>query len=224
MSASVGYVGKAVNEQREVVGAQADARTEAMWGPIDGEVVDYDAATQTATVRPLYKPMHNGKPVDMPELQKVPINFPRSGQGAITHPVPAGTRVRLTPMMRSSELYHTEDNGEPSDTRSFALSDMEASLTGGDPLTSPLQNVDPDNTHIRANAEGTFGLRISPDGKFMHEGAEGDIYALVHEAVGLCEEGFTLLATEPALVHTAEYATIASSLGVIAGKLGAMQL
>jgi hypothetical protein len=220
----VGYIGKTINASREVIAQQAISERESMWGPIDGEIVDYDASTQTATVQPLYKPRHNGKPIDMPELVKVPVNFPRTGSGAITSPLPAGTRVRLTPQMRNSELYHTEDNGEAFDQRSFALSDMEASIAGGDPLTQPLENVDPDVWHMRFNADGTHGIKGHPDGRFKIEGNQGNVYELIGDAVEQAQIGFDALSTEPTLIHTATYAGVAAALDSILGKLRAMQL
>lgn len=171
-----GHLGKTTNWSRDVTGAQVQAEREEMWGPINGEVVSYDEKSGTATVKPLYRPIHNGKPIDMPDMYEVPIEFPRSGISAITFPVPPGTKVRLTPMMRSDELYDADGKGEPSDRRSFHPADMKASLIGGDSLAAPLEGVDPDNTHLRFSADGRFGIRGSPDGKFKIEGAEGNLY------------------------------------------------
>lgn len=219
-----GYLGKSTNLPDDIRGAVAQAERESQWGPIDGKVTAYDHEKGTVDVQPLYKPRHNGKNIDMPELKKVPMRFPRSGSGAITHPIPVGTRVRLTPQMRSGENYHTEDDGSASDTRSFSLSDMEATLDGGDSLTDPLQNVDTENTHVRADPEGQYGIRLNKTGKIAIEGNQGNIYDLVQEAVDLCSEGFELLGTEPTLVHMAEYAAIGAQLDAIASKLAAMSL
>lgn len=221
---TVGYIGKTTNWTEDYIGAHVQEGINGLWGPIDGEVVSYDAATQTATVQPLYRPVFDGEPTTMPELYEVPIEFPRTGNSAITSPVPAGTRVRLTPMMRSAENYDTEDDGEPSDTRAFHLSDMRASITGGDSLTSPLPNVDPDNLHIRANAEGTYGLKASPDGKFEITGAQGNVYELYNDAIDECQKIADALKDEPALTKIAVYAAAATALGTILGKLRAMQL
>ena len=174
-----GYLGKTTNRQHEVVGAQAQSEREDILGPMPGKVVAYHPERGTVDVQPLFKRRKwDGSLLEYPVLLDVPIDFPRSGNSAITHPVPVGTRVILTPMMRSSENYETEDEGSPSDARSFNLSDMRASLTG-DSLKNPLPNVDPDNTHIRFDAEGQYGIRGSPDGKFKIEGSEGNIYEML---------------------------------------------
>lgn len=159
----------------------AQDEREDMLGPMPGEVVAYHPERGTVDVQPLFKKWipSAGKNIDYPVLSDVPLDQPRSGNSAITHPVPVGTRVMLTPMMRSGENYEAEGDGSPSDRRSFNLSDMRASLSGGDSLSSPLPNVDPDNTHIRFDPEGQFGLRGSPDGKFKIEGAEGNLYDII---------------------------------------------
>lgn len=180
-----GLLGKTTNLSRDVVGQTAQTEREAMWGPIPGEIVSYDAAKGTATVQPLYKPRHNGKAVEMPQLLEVPVDLPRTGNAGITFPIPAGTKVMLTPSMRSMESYDEGADGAASDSRSFHLSDMRASIAGGDSLSDPLPNADPDNTHIRFSPDGAFGMRGSPDGKVAIEGAEGNIYKLLAEAIRL---------------------------------------
>lgn len=180
-----GYLGKTTNLSREVIGQQAQSEREDQWGEIDGEVVAFDAAKQTATIQPLYKPRFNGKAVDMPQLLEVPVRFPRAGGGGVTYPVQAGDKVTLRPKMRSSENYHTDGDGAASDNRSFNLSDMEAYLDGGESLTDPIQGFDPDNTHVRADPEGNFGLRMSQSGKVKLDGSEGNIYTLLAQAIRL---------------------------------------
>jgi hypothetical protein len=179
VSSTSGYLGKQTNWDVDAFGEQSQSTKEELWGPMDGEIVDYDAAAGTATVKPLYKPLHNGEPVDMQNLYEVPIELPRTASAGLTMPIPAGTKVRLTPQMRSSENYDTDNNGAPSDARSFHLSDMRASITGGDSLTAPMPNVDPDNTHIRFDPEGNFGIKGSPDGKFKIQGSEGNLYDII---------------------------------------------
>ncbi len=219
-----GRVGKTTNRPTDVIGTMTTDERESQWGAIDGEIVDYDAAKGTATVKPLYKPLHNGKPVDMPNLLEVPVRFQRGGKGAITFPVQPGDKVRLSPGMRSGENYHADGDGAPSDARSFNLSDMEASLIGGESLNDPLPNVDPNNMHMRFNPDGTYGIRGSADGKIAIEGSEGNIYSLVADAADLAAEGFEKLGTEATLTHMAEYASIGAQLRTIADKLAAMKI
>ena len=182
---SAGFLGKQTNWQDDVRGASQNAERLSQWGEIDGKIVSFDPIKQTATIKPLHKPVFNGKAVDMPDLFEVPVRFPRTGKGAVTYPVGADDMVVLRPKMRSSENYHEKGDGEPSDARSFSLADMEAHLDGGEPLTDPIKNFDTENTHIRADAEGNYGVRLSPTGKIKIEGSEGDIYSILSEFLEL---------------------------------------
>lgn len=220
----VGLLGKTTNLSRDVVGQQAQSEREAIWGEIEGEIRSFDAKTQTATIQPLYKPKHNGKVIDMPELLEVPVRFTRGGNGAITFPVKAGDRVTLRPKMRSSEKYHDEDDGEASDARSFNLSDMEAYLDGGESLTDPIPNFDGANAHFRFDPDGKYGVRGSKDGKIKIEGNQGNIYDLLARVTELLEETNGWLKQEPELIYKAQYAAIEAETSEIAGKLRAMQL
>lgn len=174
-----GYQGKRTNQQRDIIGRQILNENKNQWGPIPGEIISYDAATSTATVQPLYKPRLNGEAVDMPQLYEVPVDLPRTGSAGMTFPIPAGTKVMLSPAMRSMDNYEAGEGGEPFDGRTFHLADMRASIAGGDSLSDPLPNVDPDNTHIRFSPDGAFGIKGSPDGKFRIDGAEGNLYDLI---------------------------------------------
>lgn len=206
---SMGYRGKTTNLNREVTATQAQSEREAMLGEIPGEIKSFDAAKQTATIQPLYKPLHNGQPIDMPELLDVPVRFPRGGYGALTSPIQPGDRVTLRPMMRSTENYHSGEDYTPSDTRSMSLSDMEAHLDGGEPLTDPIENFDNENAHWRFNKDGSHGIRGSHDGKVAIQGKEGDIYDLLVQVV-------ELLGTEPGLVHREQYEDIGEKLRAMA--------
>lgn len=181
----VGYLGKHTNLGRDVTGSQVQAERDSMWGPIPGEIVTYDAAAGTATVRPLYKPVHNGKPVDMPDLYEVPVDQPRTNGMGMTFPIPAGTKVMLSPQMRAFEDYEEGEDGVPTDARSFHLSNMRASLSGGDSLSDPLPGADADNFHLRFNGSGSFGMKGSPDGKFQLNGAQGNVFDILAEVVEL---------------------------------------
>ena len=50
---TVGRIGKTTNRFEDIIGAEVTAEREDTWGPMPGEVVNFDPATQTATVRPL---------------------------------------------------------------------------------------------------------------------------------------------------------------------------
>lgn len=157
-----GYLGKVTNWGREIVGSQAQAEREAQWGEIPGEIVDFDAAKQTATIKPLYKPKHNGKVVDMPNLLEVPVRFPRVGGFMMTCRVKPGDKVTLRPQMRSSENYHDSGDGSASDSRSFSLADYEAFLDGGESLQSPIEDFNADEMELRSD-DGKTLVQLGDD-------------------------------------------------------------
>lgn len=220
---SAGRQGKTTNWEDDVIGTKLTEERNSMWGEIPGQIVAFDPQKQTATVKPLYKPKFNGKAVEMPDLLEIPVRFPRAGKGGMTYPVAAGDRVTLRPQMRSTENYHGEDDGEASDARSFNLSDMEAHLDGGESLSDPIQNFDNENTHVRFNEDGSYGIRGSQDGKIKIEGSEGNIYDLLATVVELlAEDGLNVLSGSSAgngiheLQHKAQYAEIAAKLRAMA--------
>lgn len=219
---SVGRQGKTTNWADDAVGKKILDERQSMWGEIPGKIVAFDPAKQTATIQPLYKPKVNGKPIAMPELLEVPVRFPRAGFGGITFPVQTGDRVTLRPQMRSSENYHTDDDGSASDARSFNLSDMEAFLDGGESLSDPIPNFDNMNAHFRFSPDGNYGMRGSKDGKIKIEGKEGNIYDLLVQVVELLAQDTLQInygssaGSGHQLQYKAQYAAIAEKLRAMA--------
>lgn len=184
----MGARGKTTNDERERVAVQAQSEREAMFGEMPGRIVAFNSENQTVTVQPTYKPVHNGEAVDMPELQEVPIRFPKMGGFVITTPVKVGDMVSLRPQMRSGEEYHTGGSHEsPNETRSMSLSDMEAFLDGGEPLTDPIGGFNSENMEIRTNG-GFPKIEIS-------EG--GSIKLMVSESVHIVMNGSGITLTAP---------------------------
>ncbi|QQM29287.1 hypothetical protein JET14_13215 [Martelella lutilitoris] len=218
-----GYIGKATNRPEDTIGQIAEGERNAMWGPIPGEVLDYDAASGTATVRPLYKwTGPDGQAIDLPDLFEVPVDQPRTGNAGLTFPVPAGTRVMLTPQMRATEAYEGGSDATATDARAFHLSTMRASLAGGDSLSSALPGADGDNTHLRFSTSGEFGIKGSPDGKIQMTGAEGDIIDLLAE---VCETLGVLTTTVSSGSSAGTWPiTQQAALAALAARLRAMVL
>lgn len=202
---SVGYRGKTTNLPRENNSAIAQGERESAWGNMTGTIVSFDPGTQTASVQPDYKPIHDGTPVTMPQLDEVPVRFSRAGGFIITKPVKAGDKVELRPQIRSSEEYHAGGDYTPDrDTRTYSLSDMEAHLDGGEPLSDPIANFNNTNMEIRSK-DGQFKIEMSEDGKFKIQGKEGNAFELL-------TEGFEKLGQEPTLIYKDDYAEIGAKL------------
>ena len=180
-----GYLGKTTNDARDVNGAVAQSEREAAMGEMPGRIVSVSADGKTATVQPLYKPKFNGVPTAMPELQEVPLRQNLMGGVGITVPVKPGQNVTLRPQMRSQDNYHKDGDGAASDARSFHLSDMEAHIAGGESLKDPLAGYDPNNVHIRANADGSKGIKLTPEGKLEVQGPEGNLLNILADFMEL---------------------------------------
>lgn len=220
---SRGYIGKVAHVTREATAVQSDAAVETKWGEIPGEILSYDAAMQTASIRPLYTIPFAGQQIAPPDLEQVPIRFARAGFGALTFPVQIGDKVTLRPMMRSTDKWHTEgEYTHDDDARYSDLSDMEAHLDGGEPLTEPMQNVDPQHTHLRFSADGNYGIRGDNSGdirqtaeRFALEGNSGELVDLMAQ---LCEKLSADIDTG------GDTMGFAGDYAIIGAKLRAMQL
>lgn len=215
---SMGYRGKTTNAGRENTAVQAQVEREAQWGEITGKIVSFDPSTQLASIQPDYKPIHNGEPVDMPELAEVPVRFQKAGGFTITTPIKPGDKVTLRPQMRSSEEFHTGgDYNSPNDARGQSLSDMEAFLDGGEPASDPIPNFNNTNLEIRT-ANGDFKIEMSEDGKFKIDGAQGNIYDLLAQVVELLASDTLVInygssaGSGHQLEHQGQYADIAGKL------------
>lgn len=215
---SIGTRGKATNAPREASSVQVQSERESMLGEMPGEVVSFDPVSQTISVKPLYRPQHSEGLLTMPTLQEIPVRFPRLGGFVITTPVNAGDKVTLRPQMRSTENYHSSGSHESNgDSRSFALSDMEAYIDGGEPLTDPIPQFNAQNLEIRSS-DGGFKIEMSPDGGFKMKGSEGDIFDLMAQVVehlasdGLDVKTGSSLGTNHALQHQTVYAELAAKL------------
>lgn len=219
---SVGRIGKTTNSPDDVIGQAIADERKAMWGEIPGEIVSFDAVSQTATIKPLYSPKFNGKPITMPDLLEVPVRMMRAGGGGVTFPVGAGDKVTLRPLMRSTENYLDGGDGTASDDRSFNLSDMEAHLDGGEPLTDPIQGFDANNVHVRFDPAGEYGLKGSADGKVKLTGSEGNIYGMLARLAEILAEHETNV-TAGSSAGTYSH-TLAGEAAAIAAKLRAMEL
>lgn len=220
---SMGYRGKTTNAPRENTAVQAQSERESMWGEMTGTIVSFDPATQTASVKPDYKPRHNGQPVEMPQLDEVPVRFPRAGGFVITTPVKPGDKVALRPQMRSSEEFHTGGDYTPvGDARSFSLSDMEAFLDGGEPLSNPIPSFNSSNMEIRS-ADGQFAIEMSEDGKFKMRGAEGNWFDLLAQLAELLAAD-TLKINYGSSAGSGHELQFKAQYAEIAGKLRGMAL
>ena len=178
-----GHIGKVTNSERTKAELAARRDREDQLGPIRGEIVSFDPETQTATIRPkVVKKDVEGNDLMPPDLEEVPIDFPNAGGGRLTSPVRIGDQVILTPSARSTEA---DEDGRAPDTRSLSLSDMRATVTGGNMPGEGMKGFDADNTHLGFDDDGKYGLRGNGEGKAAMDIAQGELLDLLAQALEL---------------------------------------
>ena len=114
----------------DVILAAMDARLQSVWTAIPGRVVDYNANEQSATIQPIVRHAYtdeegNRIPETLPQIHRVPIVFPGSGQYSITWPVSAGDVVLVVFAAQSIDrwLARGGTDVDPGDDRRHHLSD-----------------------------------------------------------------------------------------------------
>lgn len=216
-----GLTGKYTNGAEDGVGSVAQAERDSTWGPIPGKTVG-SWNGRTVSVQPTYKLTVDTEKLDMPVLYEVPLDQPMTANGGMTFPIPEGTPVMLTPQMRALEGFEEGGDANATDARSFHVSTMRASITGGESLSQDIANLDLENVHLRFNASGSFGLKGSPDGKFQLTGAQGDVIDLLAE---VCETLGVLTTTVSSGSSTGIWPiTQQAALAALAARLRAMVL
>lgn len=223
---SAGYIGKTTNSPVTTRATTARTTVEESMGEIPGEIMEFDPATQTAKIQPLFQLVINGTQLRMPPLEQVPVRFHTGGNGALTYPVKVGDKVTLRPQMRSTDLYHTDASEVPNDARYCDISDMEAHLDGGESVKEPIQSFDASRVHLRFAQGGEYGIRGNAQGevtieitKWAVNGAAGNFVDILTQVVEkLAMDGLNVKYGSSAGVGTHElqfksdYAALAAQL------------
>lgn len=163
----------ATPEFEQVIRDAMESRLVELHTSLPAEVVEYDAATQSATVRPCIKRKYpDGRVVELPVIQKVPVWHPRVGSAVIHLPVVAGAVGWLHFSERSIEVW-LEKGGcqDPLDPRKHSLSDA-IFYPGGYPFTDPATVGDEAAIEIRNGTGSPVELRIRADGKVSIKATE----------------------------------------------------
>lgn len=141
---------------------------------LPGIVKSYDRATQTAKIQPALKRKYtDGRIVDLPIINKVPIIFPRSKGKWVHFDLEPGDEVTLIFSERSLDNWK-EKGGviSPDDPRKFHLSDAKA-IPGGYSIPNALTPNGPKGSIEMANGENH--IVIEEDGKFTLKNEGGFI-------------------------------------------------
>jgi hypothetical protein len=141
---------------------------------LPGEVISYDRAKQTAKIQPQIKRKYSdGRTVNLPIINNVPIVFPRSGKRFVHFDLEAGDNVTLLFSQRSLDQWKLKGGiVEANDPRKFNLSDAVA-IPGGFPFPKSFTPKGEDGS-IELNNSG-HSIIMEKTGKMILENSSGKI-------------------------------------------------
>jgi hypothetical protein len=123
----------------DLIRTAIDRALETLWVALPAIVLDYDAASQTATLRPAIRDRDDdGDAINLPTLNEVPVLYPAGGGDSITWPLVAGDPgIALFASRSISQwLVSGEINADPEGHRVGSLSDA-MFIPGLRPTTDP---------------------------------------------------------------------------------------
>ena len=143
-----------------------------------GKVVSYDAMTQTATVQPLFQRNIAGNLITLPEIQDVPIVFPRTANAWLKLPLTVNDNVMLHFTERSLDAW-LQNGGvtDPANARKFNLSDCVAT-----PGLAPILDAFTPNGQMTSVelANGLSFLEIEETGLMRIKNSATDLYTVLN--------------------------------------------
>jgi hypothetical protein len=147
----------------DAAGAVAREMQKDIHTSLPGQIVSFDAATQTATVKPLIqRQLVDGTVIDIPDCQDVPVHHPRGGNIAFTFPVAAGDECLLCFSERAIDFWHENGGAQlPSEYRMHDYSDAFA-FVGFSSKPNAIKNVATDAAELRT-LDGKTRIRLEAD-------------------------------------------------------------
>jgi hypothetical protein len=182
-----GYYGKTQRPNLEDAIAQAvEAERRTIWTNLPGRVVSVSADGRTATIKPLHKPVFNGKAVEMPDLVGVPLERLRAGGFIMSMPVKPGDEGMISVMSRNMDEWYGRGGEQAGFTaRAHDLSDATfkpgLSFSGAD-----FPDYNPDSLEIRS-VDGTTKIEFTADGKIALESAGEELVGILDEFMAVME-------------------------------------
>ena len=144
-----------------------------------GKIVAYNAAKQTATVKPLMKVKVGDKDYEAPELMEVPVRQPKGGGMAIHMPIKAGDEVDLTFYSRPLDAAHNSGESTSQNAgRRNDISDAVATPAGSGEKSAKAMPTD--GMHIGLS-DGSAGLKVKPDGTFDMKGKGDSLMSIIED-------------------------------------------
>lgn len=189
---------------------------------LPGVVLDYDADTQTATVKPVVREAFEDDDeevyvTEFEPIPQVPVCHWRGGGYTLHAPLEAGDFVTLVVMDRSIDEFMSTGNTDniPQVLRRFDWSDAVAIPMPPAPM--PISGLGDDM--FMGREDGAAGVRISPTGKIAVEAAGQELIDLVRELLGICQGAVTGMGV-PAFADAPSIA----ALSALDAKLSSMEI
>ena len=184
-----------------------------------GEIVSYDASTQTATVQPLFKRTFvNGiEPVvlDLPQITSVPVMFPRSADSFIHFPIATGDPCLIIFAQRSLDNW-AQSGGcvDPDDDRRHDLSDAIA-IPGLSASNNSFEVSDPEAVTVK---NGDSEIILKSDGTIQLKNDSEELVNIVSELMQLIEAATTntVLGPQP-FINLAAFTALRTRLETLLG-------
>lgn len=131
-----------------------------------GQIVSFNAASQTATVKPMISDTviigGEKKAVPLPIIPDVPVSFPRGGDYAVTLPIRAGDACILVFSDSCIDGFCQSGTDSPqAEVRHHDISDAMA-IVGISTGNAPIADYDPENLVVRHLSED-ISIKLSAD-------------------------------------------------------------
>jgi hypothetical protein len=159
-----------------------DARILELHTAMPGQIVSFDAATSTCSVKPCIKrKLSNGTIQELPVIQNVPICYPQGGGAIISFPLAVNDPCLIIFNERSLDIWWTKGGiVDPLDARKHNLSDAVV-IPGCMP--KPRASTRVSAQHMRVEM-GDASIELQTAGKFRIQKIGGDeVLDLISQAL-----------------------------------------
>jgi hypothetical protein len=164
-----------------------DSRLFDLHTAMPAEVVSFNASNNTVVAQPVLKrKFSDGSVKNLPQIQNVPVCFPRGGDGILTFPIRKGDYVLLVFSERSIDVWW--DKGgivNPDDARKHNLSDAIA-IPGVYPRPKASARVS--SSHVRLE-NNNASIELQSNGKFKIRNLNGEeLFDLLSQLALACSQ------------------------------------
>ena len=206
--------------------ASVDAKLRELFIALPGEVIEYDAEKNLASIRPLIKAKYKNElnAHDLPIINNVPVIFPRTQTSHLVFPISPQDTGQILFNQRSLDVWLVAGgNVDPGDSRMFDINDA-VFIPGLFPQNKPLGS-NPESLEMKHN---TASIEINKDGQFSMRNAQAELLTelvklltqLVDTLTELSQNHMTntMLGPQPP-INLSAYAGIKTQLETIKSKI-----